>query len=181
MNIQRVTYILILLGTFLWCGTILLAPYLAASSSPLAEFVYRFFHPICHQLPERSFLLFGEKLAVCSRCSSIYFAFFLGTVLYPFIHISNNPVLHHSNLSSIHPFIPPRALLFTALLPLLIDVGLDFLGVHSSTMLTRAVTGVLFGIVVPFFVVTPAMEAVQQLIADKPSTIVEHLKGISNA
>jgi uncharacterized membrane protein len=37
--------------------------------------IYSFFSRICHQDPTRSWRVAGEPLAVCIRCSSIYFAF----------------------------------------------------------------------------------------------------------
>lgn len=163
MNLQRTTYLVILVGALAWCSAILLPTLLAGTSSSwINDFIYRFFHPICHQLPERSFHLFGEKLAVCSRCSSIYFAFLIATIVYPII----TPTLQYS--------CTPRSLLFAALLPMLLDVGLDFIGIHSSTFFTRTITGSLFGIVVPFVVIPVAIEAVQQIFATKPFTIVEH-------
>src|SRR5262249_10368205 len=45
--------------------------------------VYAFFSLICHQNPARSWELFGNPLAVCIRCASIYFGFF-GALLLPF-------------------------------------------------------------------------------------------------
>src|SRR5438132_11221759 len=59
----------LLLGTSLWCLSILAAPALGLT------WVYRFFSIICHQEPERSWQVFGESLPVCIRCASIYFAF----------------------------------------------------------------------------------------------------------
>ena len=189
----RKTYVLILTGAALWCGLILLAPYLASVASPLSEFVYRSFHPICHQLPERSFHIFDEKLAVCSRCSSIYVAFLVGILAYPFIRLPNNPFLQHSNAPVLHNLTKPSVLIVT-LLPMVIDVGLDMVGLHESDAVTRTLTGTLFGFVVTFFVLPAALEGVQpgcrlptgqagtggQLSSLKPS-IVEHQKGISNA
>ena len=176
MTSPRTTYAVIFFSALAWCSAILLAPYLAASSSPFAEFFYRAFHPICHQLPERSFHLFDEKLAVCSRCSSIYFAFFVATIAYPIITptlLRKESFGQHSNT--------PRSLLLAALLPMLIDVGLDFLGIYASTFTTRTITGAVFGFVLPFFVLPAAIEGVQQLVTQKQITIVELQKGIFHA
>jgi uncharacterized membrane protein len=159
MTLPRITYTVILSCTLAWCVTILLAPYLASSSSPVAGLVYRAFHPICHQLPERSFHVFGEKLAVCSRCSAIYFAFLIGVFAYPFIHRPKNAAQQYAT--------PSRIVLLIALLPMVIDVGLDFLSIHESGFVTRTITGALFGIVIPFFVVPAAIEGVEQIAASK--------------
>lgn len=50
-----------------WCGAILLAPIAGLDS------IYAFFSTICHQMTERSWHLGGEPLAVCIRCTAIYF------------------------------------------------------------------------------------------------------------
>jgi len=34
--------------------------------------IFAFFRKLCHQRPERSFLLFGAPTAVCVRCLGIY-------------------------------------------------------------------------------------------------------------
>ena len=47
--------------------------------------LYGLFEPICHQLPERCFLVAGEPLAVCARCLGLYCGFWLGLVLFPFL------------------------------------------------------------------------------------------------
>lgn len=161
MNIQRVTYGFILFGAFLWCGALIAAPYLASSSSPLAEFMYRCFHPLCHQLPERSFHLFGEKLAVCSRCTSIYFGFLLGVVVYPLARKLTNTEIPHRNI------------LFLAVAPMVIDVLLDMFGIHDSGFVTRTCSGLLFGCVAPFFVLPAAIEGTRQLSTNKPIIINE--------
>src|SRR5262249_55221495 len=38
----------------------------------LALIVYRLGSLLCHQRPERSFVLFGAQLPVCARCAGIY-------------------------------------------------------------------------------------------------------------
>lgn len=150
MHRPRVIYTVILSGTAIWCGAVLLAPICALSSEPLntvASILYQFFRPICHQLESRSFHLFGEPLAVCSRCASIYFAFLLGTVLYPIIRtIKRSPI-------------PPPALLLVSALPMILDVLAAAVGINEPTPLSRTLTGALFGIVVPFYIVPAAIEA----------------------
>ncbi|MEO8166843.1 MAG: DUF2085 domain-containing protein, partial [bacterium] len=145
-------------GAAVWCGAIILAPFLAASSSPLSVVVYQFFHPICHQLPERSFSLFGEKFAVCSRCSSVYFSFLFVAALYPFVRSLTTPAIPHRNW------------LLLSLLPMLIDVGLEVLNLHDSTFATRTLTGSAFGAVVALYILPAAIEAMQQISAKRFSS-----------
>jgi uncharacterized membrane protein len=63
-------------GAGLWCSAILAAP--VWNIEPL----YLFFSLICHQLPARSWNIAGEPLAVCIRCTTIYFGFFAGLVFH---------------------------------------------------------------------------------------------------
>ena len=152
----RKTYGFILAGTILWCGAILLAPSLAAwESAPrlVPSILYRFFAPICHQIDGRSFHVFGFPLAVCSRCSSIYMAFLAGTLLYPFIYDLQRPGM------------PPRTLLLIVLIPMLFDVGAGILGVHEASLLSRTVTGALFGFLLPLYIIPGAVEGAGQLFS----------------
>ncbi|MBX2991115.1 MAG: DUF2085 domain-containing protein [Bacteroidetes bacterium] len=168
MNLPRTTYLVILVSAFAWCTAIVTAPYLAAAASPLSVSVYQIFRPICHQLPERSFFFFGEKLAVCSRCSSVYFAFLAGTFVFPFLHRRISPLFHNS--------VRTRFVLFAVLLPMLLDVVGEFAGIHDSTFLTRTITGALLGLVLPFVILPAAIEGVQQLVVQRSavSTIIDN-------
>lgn len=157
MNLPRSTYAAFLVGALIWCLAIVAAPLLAGS--PAGQTLYQSFHQICHQLPERSFHLEGEKLGVCARCSSIYVAFLVGVAAYPFF----------KSLGDVR--IPGRALLFAAMLPMLVDVGLSVLNIHESSLVTRAITGSVFGIVMPFIILPVGIEAVQQLL--KQPTIIK--------
>lgn len=165
MNILKSTYAVLLVGACAWCMAIVAAPLLAENFAGYT--LYQAFHQICHQLPERSFHLAGESFGVCARCTSIYFAFLIGIVAYPFF----------KSLDDVR--IPSRALLVAAMLPMLIDVGLGVLDIHESSLATRVFTGAIFGLVLPFIILPVALEAVQQLV--KPPTIVQHSKGSPHA
>jgi uncharacterized membrane protein len=67
--VKKKIYVLLVTASTLWCISIVAAPFLGLS------WVYTFFSRICHQDPSRSWHLSGEPLAVCIRCTSIYFAF----------------------------------------------------------------------------------------------------------
>jgi uncharacterized membrane protein len=115
--------------------------------------LYQPFHTICHQLSDRTLHIFGLPLAVCMRCTAIYFGFLLGTLLY--LPLRSFGVL----------IAEKRALLLSLAVPMLIDVALDEMGVHSSTAATRLMTGLFFGVIIPFYVIPAAQEAVQELVA----------------
>ena len=172
MNLQRLTYLVIAIGAALWCALIVLPPAIAASSGSqpdAARFLYSFFRPVCHQLDARSLTLFGEPLAVCTRCSAIYGAFLLGTLLYPLLRSVEKPVM------------PRRWLLIVALLPMLADVLPGMIGVHEVSTATRVTTGAIFGVVLPFVILPAAIEGVGQLFNRSTPSTVHQKKGMSDA
>jgi len=147
---KRVYSVLVFL-TALWCFGILLAPALHASHPAAASIVYSAYSPVCHQVDGRCFHLFEAKWGVCIRCSAIYFSFFLSLLSYPMFH----------RLSS--PSWPGRWWIALAMAPMTIDVLLNLAGIHHSSALTRMITGVLFGSVLPLYIVPPLLEGVTQL------------------
>jgi len=151
MSRPRLTYLTILLGALLWCGAILLAPVCAAAGGTparVASFIYRFYQPICHQISDRSLHLLGGPIAVCIRCSAIYFAFLAATLFYPLVR------------SVSRPDIPARRWLVLSLLPMVLDVAAGAAGLHEITSLTRTISGALVGAVLPFYLIPAATEAV---------------------
>jgi len=172
MNLQRLTYLVIAIGAALWCALILLPPVIAASADSMvdtAALLYALFRPVCHQMDARSLTVFGEPLAVCTRCSAIYGAFFVGTLLYPLLRSVDKPVM------------PPRWLLLVALLPMLVDVLPGMIGIHDVSTATRLVTGAIFGVVLPFVILPAAIEGVGQLFTRSTPSTVHQKKGMSDA
>ncbi len=87
MKLERnLAYWLLVLGSGLWIGATLLAPIARAEGWAVAEWIYRFFRPVCHQIPGRSFFCAGHPLAVCNRCLGLYVGFFTGLLLLPYLH-----------------------------------------------------------------------------------------------
>jgi uncharacterized membrane protein len=169
---SRTTYLGILLGTVAWCSAIVLAPVFAAEGGTFAlpaEFLYRVFHPICHQLRERSFTLLDQPFTACVRCSTIYFAFLAGTLLYPIFRKIDRPVM------------PPRLLLVAAALPMLVDAFPVDIGLYEVTHVTRMVTGGIFGLVLPFFILPAAIEAVHQILGTPRAVSIHDQKGLTDA
>ena len=142
---SKITYSVILLLSFIWCAAILLAPYLADKGgmySKLSSGIYYFFSSYCHQLRDRSFLLNENPFGVCSRCTSIYFTFFAGIIIYPFFKKINNV-----DLPKVYPLIIAGGLLVA-------DVFLDlFSGFYTNNFITRSITGGLLGLVLPFYII----------------------------
>ncbi len=77
---MRLRVLLVALTVGLTLGP--LAAPLLARTHPFAALVIRgFFSQLCHQDPERSFLLGGAPVAVCVRCLGIYWGVAVGVLL----------------------------------------------------------------------------------------------------
>jgi uncharacterized membrane protein len=81
-------YGLIGAGTLLWCIAFIASPRLIETGglhSLIAVGLRYFYSFVCHQNPERSFHVLGHSLAVCARCTGIYFGALTGVIVFPFI------------------------------------------------------------------------------------------------
>jgi uncharacterized membrane protein len=153
MELNKRTYLVLLSLVTLWCGGIVLAPVLKTVLPSISGFLYLLYAPICHQIDARSLHVVGEKLGVCARCSSIYFGFLVSLCIYPFVRELSRPSL------------PTRHWIALALVPMIADVILTYAGIHASSLMTRAFTGVLFGSIMPFYMVPPLLEGIAELRA----------------
>lgn len=135
MLVKRTSSLILLAAALVWCEFILLPPIVATLEAPSTEIprlCYQFFSRICHQDDSRSVHIFGHQLAVCARCSSIYFGFFGGVLFATLLSLRETKRF---------------SIWFRAiLLPILIDVLLDSIGIHSSNFFTRITTGLIFGV-----------------------------------
>ena len=135
---------------------IVVAPLTAGSH--LANSIYDGFAVVCHQLPERSYFIFGHKLAVCSRCTGLYAGFALTLLLYPLLR----------PLRSVDW--PPPVCLVLAAMPMAIDFGLTFLRIWENTHTSRLLTGLLLGGVSLFYVMPGVAElATRKSRAKRPT------------
>lgn len=127
----KVIYISLIFLTLMWCSTILIAPYLKSVNHSNNIFIYFLFSKICHQIPERSFYFCGEKLAVCQRCTAIYFSFFLGILFYPLLKKINTKRL--------------RYFFYVSIIIIVIDFLFGYIGLLQNEI-TILISGSLFGI-----------------------------------
>ncbi len=140
MKDERKSYLALLLLALIYDALFTFPPILLHLGIN-ADILYRFFHPICDQLDSRSFHIFGYKLAVCSRCASIYYGVTLGIFSYPFFRS-----LH--NIQIPNPFyagIPLAAMVA--------DFSINYLGIGHNTFVSRSITGGIFGVSLAFFLV----------------------------
>jgi uncharacterized membrane protein len=111
----------------------LLAPVLMAGGytgpSNLIYSAYRF---ACHQLPSRSYFIFGHQMAFCHRDTAIYASLFLATILFGFVRHRVKPLSWQAYIA----FIAPMA----------IDGITQLFGLRTSNWRLRTLTGALFGI-----------------------------------
>lgn len=142
-----VAWLIVSIGTLLFVSMIIMAPLAAAAHhDSLAGTLYLSFGLLCHQLPERSFFIAGQKFAVCSRCTGLYFGFVLTLAVYPLLKS-----LRRTDL-------PSRKWLIAAAIPLLIDFSLTFFGIWENTPESRFLTGMLLGSVMVFYVMPGIVE-----------------------
>jgi len=154
--IARRTYITILLITLIWCLLVFAAPAFWGFGGVFAEvssFIYYAFSTTCHQLEDRSFHIFGYKLAVCSRCTSIYVAFLAGTIVYPFLKRFDNVKL------------PSIWYLLIAAGLLLVDSSLEIFKFQDNTFLSRSATGFILGFILPFYLIPGFVNFVQEVVS----------------
>jgi len=116
------------------------APILLASLNPkyvnLGAYAYILsaFTYLCHQMPERSFIIAGIPLPVCARCIGIYVGSVFGLTT-PFISGKIREKMYSIKL---------LAFAFT---PIGIDgVSQSILGLSESSNIVRFITGIIFGL-----------------------------------
>jgi uncharacterized membrane protein len=123
---------LLLLGV-LYTGLPLLAPVLETHGHTLlARGIYDAYRLVCHQRADRSFHLYGQKMAFCERDLAIYGTAALCLLGYALIRLRWQP--------------RPMSARWLALLtlPMALDGGTQLLGLRESTWELRVATGALF-------------------------------------
>ncbi len=151
LNAVLIIWLLALLGGFLWNAALFAAPLLKRSSPVVSALIYAAFSPVCHQVPERCLFIHGSPLAVCGRCLGIYLGFSAGTILYPFLRRFSKP------------FLPATSIFILVSLPIGLDTAGNFLGLWTSPLGPRLVAGLIWGSILPFYLITGFYEAGQRL------------------
>jgi len=130
-----------------WLFIIVLPPVLTKLGfSSAASPIYTFYSFICHQIPERSLHIFGDQLAVCSRCFGVYCGLLLGLLTYPLWRSVDN----------IEPF--SRIWLILSLVPIGVDWSLTIFGIWENTHLSRFITGAILGIACGIYILPAVVE-----------------------
>jgi uncharacterized membrane protein len=117
----------------LYAGLPLLAPFLMSRGyAGPANLIYSAFRFACHQLPSRSYFVFGQQMAYCHRDTAIYTSLFLAIVVFGFVRHRVKPM--------------PLRLYIAFLVPMAIDGLTQLFGLRVSNWQMRTITGALFGI-----------------------------------
>ena len=136
-----IIYLFLLTISLLWFLIILSCPlaihfgFAGDTTFKLIYFVFKF---ICHQLPERSYFIWGIQMPVCARCFGIYLGMILGLLVYPFLKELNNSKI--PQLKTITIFVAP----------MLIDAIAQSLRLYTTSNLIRSITGIWFSIGIIF-------------------------------
>ena len=123
---------------------------MAAGWTGAANAIHMLLSPFCHQMPSRSFYLFGEQLALCHRMSAMAGFFFLFGVLYMPLR---------RRLKSL-----PEWLTVAYCLPLVVDGTTQLFGWRESSWELRVATGAFFSLAAVWYVF-PHFELVMPLAA----------------
>ena len=126
----------------LWMSGIFLAPFLKSFSNMWSEFIYAVFSPVCHQISERSFFIFGFPLAVCTRCLGIYTGCLLGMLLYPIIQ----------GFADIE--IPKIRIFVLVTSPIAVDTMGNLFSIWKTTPWLRFTIGFIWGVILPFYFIS---------------------------
>lgn len=122
----------------LWVVILLAAPLaLSHGALPVATMaLYRSASVLCHQKTERSFAVAKAQMPVCARCFGLYAAGALGA-------------LAHAGMRRKRPSTPAsqaRALLAATAIPVLLSVGLEWLGAFQGSNVTRFASSLPLGV-----------------------------------
>jgi uncharacterized membrane protein len=98
------------------------------------QWQHSLFQHFCHQIPDRSFDINRQPMAVCSRCLGIYTGWSLGWILLPILNILRT--VDFNFLVKI---------LVGIVLVNLVDISGDFINYWENTLTSRLVLGMLLG------------------------------------
>ncbi|MFQ6069703.1 MAG: DUF2085 domain-containing protein [Candidatus Aminicenantales bacterium] len=134
---------------------IFLAPFLKSRYESVSALIYSVFSPVCHQIPSRSFFLFGHPLAVCGRCLGIYVGFLVATLTYPIIR------------SFLQLELPRTRTFVLFSLPIVLDTTGNFLHLWLTPNIPRFFLGFIWGLILPFYFIPGITEMLLIITREK--------------
>jgi uncharacterized membrane protein len=143
LSFHKKVILITFIGLSLWIAGIIITPILSNREEiffqKIASFLYFFYQPVCHQIPERSIWVDGFSMALCTRCFSFYLGGFIVTGIYLF-----KEHVHNWRLS--------RYILLVS--PVLFDFIFEKLDFYSNIPGLRIITGLLLGIAIFHLVIS---------------------------
>jgi uncharacterized membrane protein len=137
----------------LFVGLPILGPWLRSRGYIIpADAIYFAFRLTCHQMPERSFFVFGYKMCLCERCMAIY-----GTVL-------GLGLLYGLVRKIVRPL--SWRWLLVLWIPMALDGFTQLFGWRESTWELRLITGAIFALSCVWFGFPYLEEAFAQMRRD---------------
>ena len=140
-----------LIGSVTWAACLPLAA-LAASQQDARSMVYGFAaaaysigHLICHQLPARSFHLWGASLPVCARCTGIYLGAATASVVFGLARWRLSAEARSAKEDG-------RVVLLIALIPTAATLVFEWTTGVTPANWTRALAGIPLGVAVAWAV-----------------------------
>lgn len=98
------------------------------------QWQHKAFAMLCHQLPERSYWINGQPMAVCSRCFGIYAGFALSWFLLPLWSVGD-----------VGAKLPIKKIVLATVLINFFDIIGNALGFWGNTLVSRLILGWLVG------------------------------------
>ena len=148
----RIPYFIYTLALIAFVFSLFVIPYLEASpgTEGIGSLLFHLYRPMCHQLPGRSFFVFGAQMPVCARDIGIYGGMLLGALAFPFVFGMRSTKLL------------PLWMFVGAMIPIGIDGGvqlvsghfpLPIIGVYESTNPVRLATGLFMGVTMSVYAI----------------------------
>ena len=124
---------------FLFAFLPFLSPWLQSLASEparwLGDEIFAAYSYTCHQLPQRSWVIFGNQMAYCQRDAAIYPAMFLSGMIFALARERGGGRTPRLGWRGYLPLIAP----------MVIDGTGQLFGLWESSWLSRSLTGALFG------------------------------------
>src|SRR5258705_5643101 len=148
-------------ATVTWALLLPLVPFVASRphatpiGAALVIAAYAIGGVICHQLPERSYQLWGAQMPVCARCAGIYFGAAIAAIVVCAAPRTRPPTYGGSVVGRrFSGAFSPRGSLLMAALPTLATLVYEWTTGHMPAHWVRAAAGAPLGVTVAWMVLS---------------------------